>query len=279
MNGRAILFGPFLLLAEERLLLEGERPVRLGGRAFDILVFLIERAGAVVGKGELIARVWPQTFVEEANLKIQVSSLRRALGDGQGGNRYIVTVVGRGYNFVAPVRIDGTSPILPPATVSAAAVHNLPLAVARVIGREEAIQALISKLLRQRLVTIVGPGGIGKTTAAVAVAERMIAEYEHGVWLVDLASLGDARLVPSAVATVLGLQIRTENPVQGLVAALRDSRMLLLFDNCEHVIDEMASLATALLNGTKDVDILATSREPLRVAGENEYRLGPLGSP
>jgi predicted ATPase len=147
------------------------------------------------------------------------------------------------------------------------------------IGRAEAVEALISRLSRQRLVTIVGPGGIGKTTAALAVAERMTAEYEHGVWLIDLASLGDARLVPSAVATVLGLQIRMEDPVQGLVAALRDNRMLLLLDNCEHVIDEVASLATALLSGAKDIDILATSREPLRVAGENEYRLGPLGSP
>src|SRR6266849_11152530 len=103
MNGRAISFGPFLLLAEERLLLEGDKPVRLGSRAFDILVFLIERAGEVVGKEELIARVWPQIFVEESNLKIQVSALRRALGDGQGGYRYVVTIPGRGYNFIAPV--------------------------------------------------------------------------------------------------------------------------------------------------------------------------------
>src|SRR5712664_4896272 len=222
MNGRAISFGPYLLLAEERLLIEGDRPLRLGGRAFDILVFLIERAGEVVGKEELMARAWPQTFVEEANLKIQVSALRRALGDGQGGNRYIVTVVGRGYNFVAPVRIDEPSRTLPPPiALSAAAVHNLPLTVTRMIGRAEAVEALILRLSRQRLVTIVGPGGIGKTTTALAVAERMTAEYEHGIWLVDLASLGDARLVPSAVATVLSLQIPAEDPIHGLVAALR----------------------------------------------------------
>ncbi len=278
MNGRAILFGPFLLLAEERLLLEGDRPVRLGSRAFDILVFLIERAGEVVGKEELIARVWPQTFVEEANLKIQISALRRALGDGQGGNRYIVTVVGRGYNFVAPIRIEEPSRTRPPATLSAAK-HNLPLAVTRIIGREQAVETLISRLSRQRLVTVIGPGGIGKTTVALTVAERMVAEYEHGVWLVDLASLGDAHLVPSAVGTALGLQIHSEDPLRGLLAALRDTRMLLLLDNCEHIIDEVASLARALLSGAKDVAILATSREPLRVKGESEYRLGPLGSP
>src|SRR6266446_3775884 len=104
MDGHAISFGPFRLLAEQRLLLEGDKPVRLGSRAFEILAALVERPGEVVGKGELIARAWPKTFVEEANLKIQVSALRRALGDGQGGNRYVITVPGRGYNFVAPVR-------------------------------------------------------------------------------------------------------------------------------------------------------------------------------
>src|SRR5438477_12145130 len=139
MNGRAILFGPFLLLAEERLLLEGDRPVRLGSRAFDILVFLIERAGEVVGKEELIARVWPQTFVDEANLKIQISALRRALGDGQGGNRYITTITGRGYNFVAPVRFEKLARAPPPATIASAAAHNLPLAMTRMIGREEVV--------------------------------------------------------------------------------------------------------------------------------------------
>src|ERR1700738_4559781 len=109
MDGHAISFGPFRLLAAQRLLLEGDTPVRLGSRAFDSLTALVERAGEVVGKEELIARAWPQTFVEEANLKIQVSALRRALGDGQDGRRYVVTVPGRGYNFVAPVRLDGSS--------------------------------------------------------------------------------------------------------------------------------------------------------------------------
>src|SRR5437899_6219468 len=127
MNGHAISFGPFLLLAEERLLLEGDRPVRLGNRAFDILVFLIERAGEVVSKEELIARAWPQTFVEEANLKFQVSGLRRALGDGQGGHRYIVTLPGRGYNFVAPVSLQESVRVPLPPTIAPAGGHNLPL--------------------------------------------------------------------------------------------------------------------------------------------------------
>jgi DNA-binding winged helix-turn-helix (wHTH) protein len=189
MSEPAISFGVFRFVAARRLLLEGDKPVRLGGRAFDILAALVERAGEVVTKEALIARVWPQTFVEEANLKIQVSALRRALGDGQGGHHYIVTVPGRGYNFVAPVRLEEPSPpIHPMEIVPAKGNNNLPLAVTRVIGRDEIVATVVARLSRQRLVTIAGPGGIGKTTVALAVAEHMIADYEHGVWLIDLAA-------------------------------------------------------------------------------------------
>jgi predicted ATPase/DNA-binding winged helix-turn-helix (wHTH) protein len=279
MDGRAMSFGPYRLHAAQRLLLEGDNPVRLGGRAFDILAALVERAGEVVAKEALIARVWPQTFVEEANLKIQVSALRRALGDGQGGNRYIVTVPGRGYNFVAPVRLEEPSPLARQLEVVPAKGTNLPLAVTRVIGRDEVVATVVARLSRQRLVTIVGPGGIGKTTVALAVAEHSIANYEHGVWLVDLAPLADPRLVPSAVAAALGVEIHTGDSLAGLVAALRDNRMLLLLDNCEHLVDAVASLVVAILSGTSGVTILATSREPLQVGGESQYRLGPLSRP
>src|SRR6478672_7320577 len=190
----AISFGPYRLLAAQRLLLEGDKPVRLGSRAFDILTALVERAGEVVGKEELIARVWPATLVEEANLKIQVSALRRALGDGQGDNRYVVTVVGRGYNFVAPIRREEPSRVSPSPIVAPAALHNLPFATTRMIGREEIATTLVTQLSHQRLVTVVGPGGIGKTTVALAIAEWMIGAHEHGVWLVDLAPLGDPGL-------------------------------------------------------------------------------------
>src|SRR3984957_7911157 len=236
-GGTAIAFGPFRLISARRLLLEGDKPVRLGGRAFDILTTLVERAGEVVGKDELIARAWPATFVDEANLKIQISALRRALGDGQNGNRYVATVVGRGYNFVAPIRQEAPSRTPPSPTIAPAAPHNLPFATTRMIGREDAVATLAGRLSRQRLVTIVGPGGIGKTTVALAVAEQLIAGHEHGVWLVDLTPLGDQRLVPSAVATVLGLEIRADDQPAALVTSLKDKRMLLVLDNCEHVID------------------------------------------
>jgi predicted ATPase/DNA-binding winged helix-turn-helix (wHTH) protein len=272
-------FGPYRLLVAQRLLLEGAKPVRLGGRAFDILTALVERAGEVVGKQELIARAWPATYVEEANLKIQVSALRRALGDGQGDNRYIITVVGRGYNFVAPIHEEEPSRASPPPTTVPTAPHNLPCATTRMIGREEIVTTLVTQLSNQRLVTVVGPGGIGKTTVGLAVAERMNRAYEHGVWLADLAPLRDPGLVPSAVATVLGLEIHTGDPLPALVAALRDNRMLLMLDNCEHVIDAAASLAAAVLSGAPGVKFLATSREPLGVLGERVRHLGPLGSP
>ena len=177
MGEQAVSFGPFRLLAAQRILLDGDKPVRLGSRAFDILAALAERPGEVVGKKELLARAWPQTFVEESNLKIQVSALRRALGDGQGGHRYVVNVPGRGYNFVAPVSLEESSRAPPPPRMAPPAVHNLPFAAIRMIGREEAVATVVSRLSRERLVTILGSGGIGKTTVALAVAERMIAEY------------------------------------------------------------------------------------------------------
>jgi len=279
MDGRAISFGPFRLIPTQRLLLEGNKPVRLGSRAFEILVALVERAGEVIGKDELLARVWPRTFVEESNLKIQVSTLRRALGDGQAGHRYVLTIPGKGYHFVAPVNLEEPSASPAPPTIQPAGMHNLPLALTRVIGREEAETALISRLARERLVTVVGAGGIGKTTLALAVAEHVIHDYQHGVWMIDLEPVGDPRLVPSAVATVLGLEIRSENAAPALAAGLRDKRMLLLLDNCEHVIDAAASLANAILSQAPGVTILATSRELLAVAGEVGYRLGPLGTP
>ncbi len=279
MDGHAISFGPYRLIAARRLLLEGDKPVRLGSRAFDILTALVERAGEVVGKEELIARVWPATFVEEANLKIQVSALRRALGDGQGNHRYIATIVGRGYNFVAPIRRGEPWRASPPPITASLAPHNLPFVTTRMIGREEIVTTLVTQLSRRRMVSVVGPGGIGKTTVGLAVAERMVGAYERGIWLVGLAPLRDPGLVPSAVAAVLGLEIRTEDPLSALLAALRDSRILLVLDSCEHVIDAAAGLAEVVLRGTSGVNILATSREPLGVPGEHMYRLGPLNSP
>jgi len=276
---RAFAFGSLRLLPTQRLLLDGNKPVRLGSRAFEILTVLVENAGRVVSKEELIARVWPNIFVDESNLKMQVSALRRAVGDGQGGVRYIVTVPGRGYEFVAPIsRAEEPSVSTPPA-VTRAPRHNLPAAVTRMIGREETLEALVSRLSRERLVTIVGPGGIGKTTLALAVAEAMLSTYEHGVWFIDLAPLTDPLRVPGTVAAALDLEIHAADPLPSLVDRLRDNQMLLVLDNCEHVIEASAGLAAIFLRNTPGISILATSREPLEVAGEREYRLRPLANP
>ena len=277
---RVISFGPFHLSPSRRLLLEGDKPVRVGSRALEILIALVERPGDVVGKDELIARAWPRTFVEEGNLKFQVSALRQAIGDGHAGNRYIATLPGRGYSFVARVRL-GEDALTVSSTPADPTIHrnNLPAQLTRLIGRADIVEKLISQLPRQRLVTIVGPGGVGKTSVALAAAEGLLTAYEHGVWLVDLALLDDARLVPSALATALGLEIRSDNPLPSLMAGLSDKRMLLVFDNCAHVIEAAASLAISLLTVASSVHILATSREPLRVEGERVYRLSPLAIP
>ncbi len=275
----AFAFGSLCLFPSQRLLLEGDKPVRLGSRALDILTVLVEHAGRVVPREELIAKVWPNIFVEDSNLKIQVSALRRALGDGQAGVRYIVTVPGRGYEFVAPVSRAGEPRAATPPAVAEAANHNLPVAVTRMIGRDETVAALVSRLSRERLVTIVGPGGIGKTTLALAVAEAMLSAYEHGVWLIDLAPLTDPRRVPSTVAAVLGFETRADDPLLGLIVSLRDKRVLLILDNCEHVIEAAAGLAMTLLSSAPCIRILATSREPLAIEGERQHRLQPLAIP
>jgi predicted ATPase len=269
----AIAFGPFRLLPTRRVLLEGEKPVRLGSRAFDILVALVERGGELVSKDELMARVWPGIFVDESNLKVQIAGLRRVLGDRRGSNRYLATISGRGYRFVAPVTI---AEVLP---TPAERAHNLPAPIARMIDRTDAMAALAAQLQRHRLVTIVGPGGIGKTTVALAAARGLLGAYEHGIGFVDLAPVVDPRFVPSALADALGPDIGSDHSTRGLIAALRGKPMLLVLDNCEHVIEAAAALAAELLNGAPGIRLLATSREPLRAEGEHVHRLSPLETP
>ena len=276
---RAFSLDQFELLPRQRLLLKGGKPVRIGGRAFDILLILLERAGERVSKAELLARVWPDTHVVEGNLKCQVAALRRALRDGQGGRRFVDTSQGQGYSFVAPVTATDESERQALPVSAAAQLHNLPQRLTPLLGRTEIIGRLAGQLEKQRLLTIVGPGGIGKTSVAIAVAERLIGAYEDGVWLVDLARNMDPTLVRSAVAGAVGMEAGPEITASNLVAALRSRRMLLVIDNCAHVVDAAATLALAILKGAPHVHILATSREPLRIEGEHLCRLGPLETP
>jgi len=274
-----ICFGTFRLLPAQRLLLKGDQPLRLGSRALEILIALVERPGGLVGKEELMTRVWPNTCVEPANLTVHVAALRRTLGDGRGGNRFLINIPGRGYRFVAPIMVSAELAVSPPQPVAVVHAHNLPAPVTRLIGRESVVAWLSAQLSHNRLLTIVGPGGIGKTSVALTVAEELIGAHEHGVWLVDLASLTDPDLVPSALATTLGLKIDSEDPLTEVIAALRDRRMLLVLDSCEHVVASAAKFVAAVLRGAPKVHVLATSREPLNIGGEHLYRLSPLASP
>ena len=161
MDEGAISFGPFRLLAAQRLLLEGDQPVRLGSRAFDILATLLERPGEPIGKDELISRAWPKTFVEDANLKIQVSALRRALGDGQGGNRYIATTPGRGYSFIAPVTVLDTGPAAESSEPPPEPTSHLPAPLTRIVGRDDVVEAIVTQLPERRFTTIAGRASPG----------------------------------------------------------------------------------------------------------------------
>lgn len=274
-----VRFGPFRLLPTERLLLEGETPVRLGSRALDILVALLERPGELVSKHELITRVWPDTFVDDGNLKVHIAGLRRALADRRGGNRYIATIAGRGYCFVAPVkRAPGFWPATPPL-IATEGSHNLPVPLTRLIGRDDIVAKLQAQLLDQRLITVVGMGGVGKTSLALAVARGLVARYEHGVWLVDLTTISDPSLAPIALASAIGVELPCGDLIPRFISFLRDKQMLLVLDNCEHVIEGAASMALRALKGAPNVQIIATSREPLRIESELAHRLSPLEFP
>lgn len=277
---RSFAFGPFLLSPERQLLLENETPVRIGNRALGLLTALVERPGAVVTKRELSAKVWPDTFVEESNLKVHMVALRRILRE-EAGTRYISTVIGRGYSFVAPVRIVGRPDAPLERPTESRRRHNLPTSATRLLGRADAVEAIRDELAEARLVSVVGPGGIGKTSVALAVAEQMIESSRDGVWLVDLAPIKDPALVPSVIATAIGLSAHSANMLAALCEYAREREMLLLFDSCEceHIIDAVAACAERILADAPKVRILATSREPLRLKGERLRRLPGLDAP
>lgn len=236
----AYVFGPFRLLPLERLLFEGERALRLGSRAMDLLLALLERAGEIVDKHELVAIVWPNAVVDDATLRVHLAALRKVLGDGRDGQRYITTIPGRGYGFLAPLSHTGQ------AASGASAPeprHNLPVMLTRMLGRADVSQAMANQLLQLRLLCIVGPGGIGKTTVAVALATRVLRRYADGVCFVDLSPLNEGGLVPLALATALGVAVPAHDPVPALLAYLRQRQMLIVLDNCEHVIGAAAALA------------------------------------
>lgn len=285
---REFSFGPYHLHATERRLLRNGEPVEIGSRALDILIALVEGAGEIIGKKALVARVWPDVIVEESSLRVHVAALRKALGDGVDGARYIANIPGRGYSFVAPVTmITSTAPPEPSSRTDPAAstaerhprvASTLPSRLTRMVGRDAVIAALSQQLCVDRFVTIVGPGGLGKTTVAVSVAHQLGGQLGPPVF-VDLAAVSDAPGVANALAATLGLTIRKEDPIPEILAFLRQSCVLLLLDNCEHVIHAVGAIAERIFFEAPRVYILATSRELLNVEGERVFALEPLATP
>ena len=267
-------FGPFELHRSSKALLEGGSPVRLGSRAFEILLALVEQAGQVVSKRDLIARAWPGIFVEQSNLRVHIAALRKVLRDPHTSPRYIRSVSGRGYSFMAPVTHNKQSP-----PVVADSPLALPTPLTDVIGRTEALAAITKQVKARRFVTIVGPGGIGKSTVALAAAQQLATHYARRIHLVDLSVIDNPDSTSTALATAVGISVSATEPLKSIVGFFEDLRMLLVLDNCEHVIEAAARLIEAVLQGAPRVDILATSREPLLVQGESVYRLDALAIP
>src|ERR1700760_2205555 len=219
MHGTAIhknlRFGPFELSIAERILRREDKVVPLGGRALDILIYLAERPGEVIAKQELMDRVWSDVTVEEGSLRVHVAAIRKALGDGQFGNRYIANIKGRGYSFVGTVVPFGDG--MESRNAEFRQQGRLPVRRRRMIGRETVVSEVGDKLRNERFVTLLGPGGIGKTTIALAVARAVADEFGGKVHFVDLESLTDPRHVAGAVATSLGFALRSKDPGLELV--------------------------------------------------------------
>lgn len=258
----AVGFGPFTFFRQQRLVTCDGKPLALGGRALDILQMLVAHAGTFVSKQALIERVWPDSVVEDINLRVHIAALRRAFGDGRDGCRYILNHPRQGYCFVASV-----VPVASETSVERPERHNLPARLSPVIGREKVLGQLLGQVPRQALTTVTGPGGVGKTTVLVRVAELLLEHFDDGAWFVDLSAISDPSQVAVQIAHTLGLECGPLSP------QLTPCRMLLVLDGCEHVLDACRILALALRASAPGVALLLSSREPLNL---NDERVVPL---
>jgi predicted ATPase/DNA-binding winged helix-turn-helix (wHTH) protein len=275
-HGKVLSFGPFELSIGNRLLTNGAKVVPLGARAMDLLIVLVEQANKVVGGRTLIERVWPERGAEKVSLRVHISALRKALDQSDPGRRYIANVPGRGYSFVVPVT-SLSSPTS--ADHNPSSRSRLPGRLMRMLGRRDALAAIQMKLNEQRFVTIVGSGGTGKTTIAVALAHEMGAIFNSQVHFVDLSALGGASLVAPAVAIALGVSVQTNDIVPALIDRLQEKPTLIILDCCEHLIDGASAVAEELIRRVPTLHLLATSREAMRVEGEHVFELGGLECP
>jgi predicted ATPase/DNA-binding winged helix-turn-helix (wHTH) protein len=270
--------GPFRLDAEAGVLSRAGVPMPLGPRAVAVLAALVTRANEYLPKAGLMDAAWPGLVVEEGNLAVQISGIRRVLGQVAGGERWVETLARRGYRFVGPVeRLPDASQQSDDAQ---RARTNLPESRTSFVGRERELVEIKRLLPTTRLLTVVGTGGIGKTRLAQQLAAEVMDAYREGVWFVDLAPLADPMRVPASVAHVLGArEMAGKSLLETLCSLAKDQQLLLVLDNCEHLLAGCAQLADAMLRGTSAPTIIATSREALRVAGEQIYPLSPLSLP
>jgi predicted ATPase len=280
----AIDFGRFRVLVRRRELVADRRPLELGGRAFEVLMALIEAGSAVVSKDALIERVWQGRIVEENNLQVQISALRRVFGADRD---LIRTIAGRGYQFTGEIRTVPAQPYIPESVGLAQPVSrppgprtNLPELVSELIGRDAELATLRELSAVHRLVTLAGAGGIGKTRLAIETGRQLVPSVADGVWLAELASLSDPGLVPVTVAAALGIEVSGGVASAERVArALAPRQIILVLDNCEHVIDAAAQMTEALLSANPASRVITTSREPLRAEGEWIFQVPPLAVP
>ena len=288
----AFVFGPFRLLVSRRELMAHGVPVAVGQRAFEILLLLVSRHGELVTKDELMTAVWPGIVVEENNIQVHVSALRKVLAKAGDARRYLVTIPGRGYRFVAPVERDSANQPNRPTTAapgqaatlaaagSPAARNNLPHPLTSLIGREAEVAEIKAALARHRLVTLTGSGGVGKTRLVIEVGRSVLDHYPDGVWLAELAPLTDSQLVTFTIGAVLGVSLSSAaTATEALASALHTKQLLLIIDNCEHVIAEVARVAEVLIQACAHLSIVASSRERLAIAGESVIRVPSLPTP
>jgi predicted ATPase/DNA-binding winged helix-turn-helix (wHTH) protein len=269
-----VQFGPFVLKSGRRTLTRDGNPVTLGSRAIDILACLTSNAGRLLTNAEIIRHAWPDTFVDETNLRVHISAIRRALGDTKRESLYVTNVPGRGYTFIAEVTRK-TNPTAERAPDAARVVPRERRANAKLFGRSDVVERLSEQLTDARLLTIVGPGGIGKSTVARAVLGRLSAEV---VW-VDLGELSSGELISTEVASKLDIPSRSDD-IDGAIAGVLEGRdLVIVLDSCEHVVDEAALFVESIMSRTASPRFLATSREPLRSVGEWVHRLSPLDMP
>ena len=281
LHGDRIRFGPFRLSPSERLLTRNGEPVEIGGRSFDLLVVLTEQPGRVLSKRELLKRVWSDVVVEDGSLRFHMAGLRKLLGEGTDGARYIATQVGVGYAFVAPVERHGASIRSAQGDEArpGASGINLPARLPHLIGRERDAAFLAERIADAPLFTIAGAAGVGKTSLAIEVGHRLAGTFEDRVAFVDFSMLENPAVVPSMIAGAMGISVQSEDPLAVILAHIRDRPFLLLLDNCEHVIEPIASIAERIVEEAPGARVLATSREPLRVRAEHVLRLDALDYP